>query len=164
MGKSLNYPSLIKESAETLESLLKSQSESLQRDRLRYLLVLKRGDCKTQGCASAHINVSTRQGQRNWSLYMKKGLKGLLDVPVGGAPCKLEESEQLELKKRLEDDDIQFLHEVAAYIKKEYKKSYTPSGIHYLFKRLKVKKKTGRPVNIRQDKKELEEFKKTLKN
>jgi len=160
MGASLNYPSLIKESAETLESLLKSQSESLQRDRLRYLLVLKRGDCKTQDCASTHINVSTRQGQRNWKLYKEKGLKGLLEIPTGGAPCKLGESEQLMLKKRLEQDDIQFLHEAADYIKDEYGKTYTTPGVHYLFKRLKIKKKTGRPVNIRQDKQELDNFKK----
>jgi len=118
----------------------KRQSVSLQRDRIRFLLYLKTGESLTQSEAAKRINVSTRQGQRNWSLYLKTGIKGLLEAPKSGAPCKLNETQLEELEDRLKEDDIQFLHEAVEHVKKTYKKSYTPSGIHYVFKRLKVKK------------------------
>jgi len=105
--------------------------------------------------------LSLRQGQNNWSKYKSGGLKKLLEKIKGSPPCKLTNDQLIDLEKRLEKDDIQFLHEAVVLIEKEYGQVYTESGVYYLFKRLKIKKKTGRPVNIRQDKDGLESFKKT---
>jgi transposase len=41
---------------------------------------------------------------------------------------------------------------------------YTVSGICKLFQRLKIKLKTGRPANIRQDEGQAVAFKKTLRS
>ncbi len=162
MGIRLDYTELIKEPASELLKLERRQSEALFRDRIRYLRVLKSGEVKTQRAASNMIGISDRQGQRNWRLYREKGLLGVLGpLKRPGAPRKLKAEEYAELESRLESDDIQFLHEAVAYVKQQYKKDYTIAGMHYVFKRLKVKKKTGRPVNIRQDKEGLEYFKKT---
>lgn len=141
MGKRLNYPSLIEESREDLEALLKQQTDAVQRDRLRFLLYLKTGESLTQSDAAKRINLSTRQGQRDWAKYCKAGIKGLLEIPKGGAPCKLDDTQLDALKKRLKQDDIQFLHQAVEHVKKTYKKSYGTSGMHYVFKRLKVKKR-----------------------
>lgn len=165
MGKRLDYSTLIKESVSALQKLEKGQSEALFRDRIRYLGLLKSGEVKTQKGASELIGISDRQGQRNWRRYREEGLSGMLrPIERPGAPTKLEASEFEELEKRLESDDIQFLHEAVAHVKDQYDTDYTVSGMHYVFKRLKVKKKTGRPVNIRQDKGGLEDFKKTSKH
>lgn len=164
MGRRLNYKEEIKESVVELEVLEKSQHLALYRDRVRYIRYLKSGISMSQKAASESLGISDRQGQRNWRLYKTLGLKGLL-APLNrpGAPSKLKQEELEELEDRLKEGDVQFLHETATYIKKEYGQDYTVSGIHYVFKRLGIKKKTGRPTNIRQDKEGLESFKKTLK-
>ena len=161
MGKSLNYPLLIKEEEEELLLLLRKESFGINRDRLRFLLSLKNGSSKSQSAAAELIGLGGRQGQNIWRKYREGGVEGLLERISGAAPCKLTREQLLELEERLKDDDIQFLHESVSYIKKKYGESYTESGIHYMFKRLKIKKKTGRPVNIRQDTEGLGDFKKT---
>ena len=114
----------------------------------------------TQKATSEAIGLSPRQGQRNWRLYREQGIKGMLrPIEDLGAPTKLQAEEFEELEKRLEEDDIQFLHQAVAHVKEKYGQEYTISGMHHVFKRLKMKKKTGRPVNIRQDKEGLEAFK-----
>ena len=50
--------------------------------------------------------------------------------------------------------------QVKAYLQAEMGKTYSQPAIHYLFKRLKVKLKTGRPVNVRKDQAGEEAFKK----
>lgn len=161
MGRSLSYNKQIKETIKTLKDLEKVQKELLYRDRVRYIRVLKTGEAKTQKEASALIGVSERQGQRNWSLYQKKGLKGLLAVlNKGGGQSKLGVKELEELKKDVLEKDVQFLHEAVTHVKEKYDKEYTVAGMHFVFKRLGIKKKTGRPSNIRQNKEELKAFKK----
>ena len=66
----------------------------------------------------------------------------------------------MQLKARLKQDDIQSLEQTRAYLKQEFGADYTLSGVSYLFKRMKVKLKTGRPTNVKQDRQELEEFEK----
>ena len=162
MGRRLNYAEQIKEGSEELHKIEKGQTEALFRDRIRYLRLLRSGMVLTQKAASEAIGISERQGQRNWQLYRREGLAGILrPLERPGAPTKLKAEEFDELENRLEQDDIQFLHEAVAHVKEKYEQKYTLAGMHYVFKRLKVKKKTGRPVNIRQDKQGLEDFKKT---
>jgi len=162
MGKRLSYSSEIRESAEELLCLERSQRLSLLRDRVRYIRLLKTGSALTQKAASEAIGLKIRQGQRNWQMYRSGGMDKLLSLPFRpGRPSKLSSKEEQEFKSRLKEDDIQFLHEAVSHVKDKYGQDFSVVGMHYLFKRLKVKKKTGRPVNIRQDKEGLEEFKKT---
>lgn len=164
MGKSLEYQKVIKENSLNLKKIEKEQTESTLRDRVRFLRLLKSGEAKTQKEASKKLGISERQGQRNWRLYKKSGLLGLIKPwDKGGGQTKLEETKYEELKKDLIEKEIQFLHEAVEHVAEKYGKKYSVSGMHFVFKRLKIKKKTGRPVNIRQDKNKLEEFKKTTK-
>lgn len=163
MGKRLNYSVEIAESVEMLETLEGKQRLALFRDRLRYLRSLKSGAAPTQKQASEYIGMSLRQGQRIWQLYKSAGLRGLLrSVVRSGNARKLSAEEMSALTKRLQEDDIQFLHEAVEYVQSTYGKHYSLSGMHYLFKRLKVKKKTGRPRNRQQDTEGRESFKKSI--
>jgi transposase len=58
---------------------------------------------------------------------------------------------------------VQFLHEAKTYIKHHFDVCYSAGGLHKLFERLKVKKKTGRPTNYRKDEKGAARFKKTFR-
>lgn len=163
MGAKLHYREEIQESVAVLEELEGKQQLVLFRDRISFLRSLKSGQATTQKEACATLSIDIRQAQRVWSLYKSKGIAGLLEKPSRpGAPCKLSEEEVAALEKRLQDDDIQFLHEAVRHVEETYNKDYSLSGIHYLFKRMKVKKKTGRPVNIKQDKEAVESFKKSI--
>ena len=164
MGKNLNYELLIKESEEELSLLLRKESYSINRDRLRFLVSLKNGTSKSQSSAAGLIGLGVRHGQNIWRKYREGGLMNILERIKGSRPCKLTEEQLSDLKSKLKEDEIQFLHESVSYIKEKYGEDYTESGIHYMFKRLKIKKKTGRPVNIRQDKEGLDDFKKTSGN
>ena len=161
MGKRLIYQKAIKETTSRLKKIEKEQRESTLRDRVRFLRLLKSGEVKTQKEASEKIGISERQGQRNWEKYKKLGLSGLITPwNKGGGQRKLEEEKYEELKKDLIEKEIQFLHEAIEHVEEKYGKKYSLSGMHFVFKRIGIKKKTGRPVNIRQDKTKLEEFKK----
>ncbi len=158
----MSYPGEIKESVEELHKMERRQSKALFRDRVRYLRLLKSGDALTQKAASEMVGIKVRQGQRNWKVYREGGTEGLLRPPARpGRPPKLKPHEQRELEERLKGGDIRFLHEAVAHVKAQYGQGFSLVGMHCLFKRLKVKKKTGRPVNTRQDKEGLEDFKKT---
>jgi len=162
MGKRLSYQEIIKESREELMKIEKRQTDSTLRDRVRFIRVLKNGSAKTQKEASSYIGLSERQGQRNWRVYKDQGLKGLIKPPAtGGGQSKLTDTEFEELKKDLVEKEVQFLHEAVLHVKEKYKQDYSIPGMHFVFKRLEIKKKTGRPVNIRQDKDQLNQFKKT---
>ena len=161
MGRRLSYPEEIKESVEELRQIEKRQKKALFRDRVRYIRLLKSGEAQSQKAASSCIGGKVRQGQRNWRMYREGGMEGLLRPPRPGRPPKLKPHEEKELKVRLKGGGIQFLHGAVAHVKGQYKQDFSLVGMHYLFKRMKVKKKTGRPVNIRQDKDGPEGFKKT---
>ena len=162
MGRRLSYQEEIKESPAELKEIEKRQTDSILRDRVRFLRVLKNGEVLTQKEAARRIGLSERQGQRNWRMYREKGLEGLTERPkTGGGQTKLEEAEFEELKKDLLEKEVQFLHEAVSHVQEKYGRAYSTPGMHFVFKRLGIKKKTGRPVNIRQDKAKLEGFKKT---
>ena len=160
MGRKLNYSEQIKEDVEELSTLLRAQIKSVDRDRIRFLLLLKQGKYTTQKGAAEAVNIVLRQAQSNWKTYRQEGISALVGNKPIGAPTKLSQEQLDQMEERLKADDIQFLHEAVDYVQQEFETSYTLSGMHYVFKRLKIKKKTGRPSNINQVEEDREDFKK----
>jgi transposase len=60
----------------------------------------------------------------------------------------------------LKDDEVATLHQAALLIKEITGVSYCDSAVWFVFKRLDIKKKTGRPQNVRKDTASAESFKK----
>ena len=156
------YASLIKETAKELRCLEKEQQKAFVRDRIRFLRLLKTGWCSSQAAAGAFIGLSARSSQRLWHRYRKEGLQGLLTYPYQGTSCRLSDEQTEELIAYLAQDQVQFLHEAKAYIHQHFGVGYSTAGLHKLFERLRVKKKTGRPTNYRKDEKGAGLFKKSL--
>jgi hypothetical protein len=67
------------------------------------------------------------------------------------------------LRQFLLDDRAEILADIQAYLQNNLGVSYTIGGISDLCKRLKIKLKTGRPVNVRQQPRAVESFKKKFK-
>lgn len=156
----MDYQTEITESEDYLVKLERSTKDVKVRDRVRFIRLLKTGEAKTQHQAGTLIGLGIRQSQRLWQRYREAGLAVLAVNNYAGGVAKLNEAGQRQLQERLTQDDIASLEQARRYLQEEFGISYTTSGVSYLFKRLKVKLKTGRPQNIKQDAAQFEEFKK----
>ncbi|MBD0375646.1 MAG: winged helix-turn-helix domain-containing protein [Flavisolibacter sp.] len=90
----------------------------------------------------------------------KKGIDGVADYPFKGSKPRLSEEEAQTLLQSLKEDQVSTLHQAAELIKQKTGVSYCDSAVWFVFKRLGIKKKTGRPANVRKDKEGAETFKK----
>jgi transposase len=158
----INYQEVIKESVEALLSLEKKQTNARLRDRLRFIRLLKEGTVTTQVEAGAIIGLKRRQSQKLWQLYKQEGLSSLVKTGYKGSWAKLDSVQQARLLQRLDRDDLSTQQQVINWIKAEMGISYSQSGLSLLLARLKVKLKTGRPVNVRKDEAGEKAFKKTF--
>jgi transposase len=157
----MEYVKLIKESVEELQALEQRQKQALLRDRVRFIRLLKVGAVKSQRLAGEQIGLKERQSQRLWHSYRNKGIEGLLSYPYKGTFGKLSTTQVSRLRNYLKTDSVDTLKQAQTYLQDAFGVDYTLAGVSLLFKRLKIKLKTGRPTNIRQDAVEKEIFKKT---
>lgn len=160
----MDYQQLIKENVEELVSLEQNQKQAMLRDRVRFIKLLKTGLAKNQRLAGEQIGLKERQSQRLWQTYRTKGIQGLLSYPYQGSFGKLSTQQVSRLRTYLKSDSVDTLQQAQAYIADAFRVEYTIGGISILFKRFKIKLKTGRPVNVRQDQAGKEAFKKTSHN
>ena len=158
----LDYRNAIKETEEQLLQLERRQSQALLRDRMRFLRLLKSGRCASQAKAGKQIGLGLRGSEKLWKKYRTEGLQGLLTYPYKGTKGKLSEAQQQQLHKELLKDNVQSLQQVCDYVEQRFGVHYSSSGIHYVFQRLKVKKKTGRPVHTTKDVTGEKRFKKKI--
>jgi transposase len=158
----MNYTIAITEDAQHLQALMGKQKQTIHRDRLQYLYLLKTQVVKSQKAAGALIGLKERQSQNLWRLYKQGGLEALLDLSRRTYFGKLSSIELSRLRTYLKTDQADSLGDIQAWLQNELQTSYTLGGISLLCKRLKIKLKTGRPTNVRQDKTGLESFKRTF--
>ena len=157
----MNYSIAIIESPEYLQELMGRQKLTIHRDRLQYLYLLKTQRVKSQKGAGALIGLQERQSQNLWYLYKKGGIALLLDLTRQTYFGKLSSMQMSFLRTYLKTDQANNLADIQTWLQNNLQASYTLGGISILCKRLKIKLKTGRPTNVRQDKEGLESFKKT---
>lgn len=158
----MDYSSRITQSLDELRQLEVQQKRVRQRDRIRFLRLLKEGTARSQQQAGQTIGLALRQSQRIWKTYLLTGIEGLIQAPYQPAFGKLSAHQLGQLQAWLRLDQAQTLEHIQTYLRQRWAIGYTISGVSKLCKRLKVKPKTGRPVNRRQDPVARETFKKTL--
>ena len=158
----MNYAKLITESENELTALAKKQTQVVNRDRIQFLKVLKTGQASTQVQAGKAIGIGQRQAQRLWQRYRAKGLDDLLVKAKRLRWGKLSSQQISHLRQFLLDDQAQTLAHIQAYLAGNLGVKYSISGVGSLCKRLKIKLKTGRPVNVRQTPGAVDEFKKNF--
>lgn len=159
----INYREEIQETLEELLELEREQKHTRQRDRVRFLRLLKQGVAASQQQAGQMIGLKHRQSQMLWKSYKEAGLEKYISSNYKGSWAKLSSHQQARLLQRLDQDDISSQQQLIDWLLAETGIGYSQSGISCLLARLKVKLKTGRPVNVRKDEAGEEAFKKTLK-
>ncbi len=95
-----------------------------------------------------------------WKKYRSEGIQAFRHYPFEGTKGKLSEEQKTQLLEELRQDRVQTLEAGKAYIQAHFGISYTTGGVSYLFRQMGIKKKTGRPCNVRKDAKGAEVFKK----
>lgn len=158
----MDYVEFIKESETDLLTLEKREKNAMRRDRIRFIRMLKTGDFRSQSAAGTSIGLGERQSQRLWSSYVKGGLSSLLSTYAERWWGKLSSVQISQLRSFLLSDQAQTLADIQAYLAGNLGVKYSISGVSDLCKRLKIKAKTGRPVNVRQKPGSVDDFKKNL--
>ena len=158
----MNYAKLITESENELIALEKKQTQVVNQDRIQFLKVLKTGQATTQLQAGQAIGIGQRQAQRLWQRYRTKGLDNLLVKAKRLRWGKLSSQQISHLRQFLLNDHAQTLAHIQAYLAGSLGVKYSISGVGSLCKRLKIKLKTGRPVNVRQAPGAADEFKRSF--
>ena len=156
----IDYGEAIKESEEELVRLERSEQHGLLRDHLRFLRLLKTGVCHSQAAAGTYIGIKQRAAEKLWKKYREGGIEAFVHYPFEGTKGKLSEAQKQDLIEELKQGSVQTLAEAKGYIEKHFGISYTVGGVCYLFKQMHIKKKVGRPSNVRKDVAGAERFKK----
>ena len=108
----LDYRQAIKETQEQLWQLERHQTKALLRDGMRFLRLLKTGECPSQAKAGKAIGLQLRASEKLWSKYSKEGLQGLLTYPYQGSQGKLTAAQQRQLQEELGKDQRQSVQQV----------------------------------------------------
>ena len=158
--RALNYKEAVKEGLGELRVLHRRQQRPLARRRLQFLMLLKSGSCSCQTKAGALIGLRARASEKLWKLYVEQGVQGLLRPRGGGRPPKLTEAAKKDLQTELDGSRVATLRQACRFVEQTHGIVLTPAAMHYYFKQEKIKKKTGRPTNVRKDGSGEERFKK----
>lgn len=163
MAPTLDYSTAIKEEAAFLKSTLQRTHQPLTKRRLRLLLMLKTTPGLSCAKAGATMGLTLRGAEAMWKLYRKSGFEAYVDYPFKGRPSSLSTEDKQWLEEDLKNNDTLTLAVAAEKIKVHTgaKEALSPQAVHYIFKALKIKKKTGRPAHINKDEAKVEAFKKT---
>ena len=158
-----NYDAIIQESPEELKRMSRQHRHSVVGTRLSMLKRLKSGEARSSPAVAKQLNYSLRQCQRWFGAYQQGGLSVLLSPSRQGKASV----------ERMSDAAWQALNdalvagEIATYpqarrLLAEHGVSYQDdSSVLKLFKRHKIKAKTGRPRHEKADEEVQTEFKKT---
>lgn len=80
----LDYQKLIKESEATLRGLEKAQSKALLGDRMRFLRLLKSGECGSVAAAGRGIGLKRSASEKLWRQVPRRRSLGPFGLPLQG--------------------------------------------------------------------------------
>lgn len=160
----INYPKAIEESEEDLMNLEQRLRGQKAADRVRMLRLLKGGTVKSlQDCAPL-VGYSAIQVTRWWERYRQAGLSELLKQhkPVGMASRMTKEA-WAGLMVAMRQGDIATMQNARDYLEREWGIGYkNGKSLWWLFKKHRVKWKTGRRRHKKANAEQQAAFKKTL--
>jgi len=123
-----------KDEIKHIEKLIKKERDPQVRDRLRGVLLLKKG--YTQGKVAEIMDVTTRTVY-NWKTrYNQEGVDGLRNKPIPGRKTVLDEKDMRRLRMLLEERDYWTSNQVRELIKREFGVEFTTRHIPRVLRKL----------------------------
>ncbi|MDP6550541.1 MAG: winged helix-turn-helix domain-containing protein, partial [Dehalococcoidia bacterium] len=142
------YPSVIQESEEELRALeRKHRSNGRVAKRVQMVRLLKSGACRSMRHAAPVLEYSVPQLERWWRSYREGGIDALLvdSSSMRGRPELMTPQAWEGLNAEMEAGRMRTLEQVRRYLAQEWDVHYASSAsVSGLFRRHKVKWKTGR--------------------
>jgi transposase len=159
----INYLKAIQESEEDLLSLEQRLRGQKPADRVRMLRLLKSGTVKSMKDCAPLVGYSLVQLTRWWERYQTEGLAELVkqQKPVG-QPCKVTAEAWEGLLAAMRKGDIATMEDARDYLEREWGIQYkNGKSLWWLFKKHRVKWKTGRRRHKKANAEQQAAFKKT---
>ena len=159
----IKYPQAIQESEEELTRLEQSLRGQKPADRVRVLRLLKSGAVKSLKDCAPLVGYSVTQLTRWWECYRAEGLAGVLKQhkPVGKT-SKLSAEAWAGLMQAMRAGHIATMQEARDYLEREWGIRYkNGKSLWWLFKKHRVKWKTGRRRHKKANAEQQAAFKKT---
>jgi len=123
-----------KDEIKHIEKLIKKERDPQVRDRLRGVLLLKKG--YTQGKVAEIMDVTTRTVY-NWKTrYNQEGVDGLRNKPIPERKTVLDEKDMRRLRMLLEERDYWTSNQVRELIKREFGVEFTTRHIPRVLRKL----------------------------
>jgi transposase len=160
----IKYPKAIQESEEELTRLEQSLRGQKAADRVRVLRLLKSGTVKSLKDCAPMVGYSVSQLTRWWERYRAEGLAGVLkrQKPTGKA-SRLTAEAWAGLLQAMRAGHIVTMQDARNYLEREWGISYkNGKSLWWLFKKHRVKWKTGRRRHKKANAEQQAAFKKTL--
>ncbi len=160
----IKYPKAIQESEEELTRLEQRLRGQKTGDRVRMLRLLKSGAVKSLKDCAPMVGYSVSQLIRWWERYRAEGLAGVLkqQKPAGKA-SRLTPEAWAGLLQAMRAGHIATMQEARNYLEREWGISYkNGKSLWWLFKKHRVKWKTGRRRHQKANAEQQAAFKKTL--
>ncbi len=159
----IKYPKAIQESEEDLTSLEQRLRGQKTADRVRMLRLLKSGAVKSLKDCAPLVGYSVTQLTRWWECYRAEGLAGALkqQKPVGKA-SRLTPEAWAGLLQAMRTGHIATMQDARDYLEREWGIRYkNGKSLWWLFKKHRVKWKTGRRRHKKANTEQQATFKKT---
>jgi transposase len=159
----IKYPQVIQESEEELTSLEQSLRGQKTAERVRVLRLLKSGTVKSLKDCAPLVGYSVIQLTRWWERYRAEGLAGMLKQykPTGKA-SRLTPEAWAGLLQAMRAGHIATMQDARDYLEREWGIRYkNGQSLWWLFKKHRVKWKTGRRRHKKANTEQQVAFKKT---
>jgi transposase len=159
----ITYPQAIQESEEELTRLEQGLRGQKTADRVRMLRLLKSATVKSLKDCAPLVGYSVIQLTRWWERYRAGGLTGMLKLqkPVGKA-SRLTAEAWAGLLQAMRAGQIATMQDARNYLEREWAISYkNGKSLWWLFKKHRVKWKTGRRRHQKANAEQQAAFKKT---
>jgi transposase len=142
----IKYPEVIQESEEALSRLEQRLRGHKAADRIRLLRLLKSSTVKSLKDGAPLVGYSVSQVTRWWERYRAEGLSGLLKQhKPAGKPSKLSSEAWAGLMQAMRAGQIATMQEARDYLEEQWGIRYkNGKSLWWLFKKERVKRKTGR--------------------
>lgn len=160
----IRYSEAIQEQESDLLLLEQRLRGSRMVPRIRFLRLLKSGQAKSLKDVAPLVGYSISQVIRWWECYKTKGIEALIESrPHLGKRSQMTKEAWAGLEAMMVEGQIGTLEEARLYLEREWHICYkSVNGLSWLFKRRKVKWKTGHRRHRKANQEQQDAFKKTL--
>jgi transposase len=162
--RTVDYVSLITETADELKGLENKEINPRLRKRLQLLRILKSGLTPFLTRACEMVGYSDKHGREIWQKYLAEGLAGYARLNYSRQKRgKLSYEQEAQVNSEAAATGFASQTEVQTYIFEQFGVSLARANVSKLLQRLEVTAKVPRPRNLRTSEEEQKAYKKTMR-